>query len=321
MVSNKNTTVLFMENGNTTLFRSNSTQLLKGLVGEEENIFSSHQLLVMPDQYSCYKFSVECSDPPKTLNASGDDPQTNLIETVLNPNNVVIDYGAGKGRFLEELSISGKNNIAQSIIYYAYDKFKDDASKCKYIMKQNGFPEDNYFNNINDLINKINNEADYVLLINVLHEIPPIEWKKLFESISKLLKDSGKLIIVEREELTIGESPYDEGFLMITKSGSEKLFGKNNVKLLRHPQKHHIVKYVVSKEGLFIDSKNVYNCISQIKEDSLYMIKKIKSETNKNDKNLKKYKVGIKLAFYLQQFANASILSDNLYEIILKGNE
>lgn len=39
MVSNKNTTVLFMENGNTTLFRSNSTQLLKGLVGEEENIF------------------------------------------------------------------------------------------------------------------------------------------------------------------------------------------------------------------------------------------------------------------------------------------
>ena len=51
-------------------------------------------------------------------------------------------------------------------------------------MKQNGFPEDNYFNNINDLINKINNEADYVLLINVLHEIPPIEWKKLFESIS-----------------------------------------------------------------------------------------------------------------------------------------
>lgn len=321
MVSNKNTTVLFMENGNTTLFRSNSTQLLKGLVGEEENIFSCQQLLVLPDQYACNKFSVECSDPPKTLNASGDDPQTNLIETVLNPNNVVIDYGAGKGRFLEELSISGKNNIAQSIIYYAYDKFKDDASKCKYIMKQNGFPEDNYFNNINDLINKINNEADYVLLINVLHEIPPIEWKKLFESISKLLKDSGKLIIVEREELTIGESPYDEGFLMITKSGSEKLFGKNNVKLLRHPQKHHIVKYVVSKEGLFIDSKNVYNCISQIKEDSLYMIKKIKSETNKNDKNLKKYKVGIKLAFYLQQFANASILSDNLYEIILKGNE
>ena len=121
--------------------------------------------------------------------------------------------------------------------------------------------------------------------------------------------------------MTIGESPYDEGFLMITKSGSEKLYGKNNVKLLRHPQKHHIVKYVVSKEGLFIDSKNVYNCISQIKEDSLYMIKKIKSETNKNDKNLKKYKVGIKLAFYLQQFANASILSDNLYEIILKGNE
>ena len=119
MVSNKNTTVLFMENGNTTLFRSNSTQLLKGLVGEEENIFSCQQLLVLPDQYACYKFSVECSDPPKTLNASGDDPQTNLIETVLNPNNVVIDYGAGKGRFLEELSISGKNNIAQSIIYYA----------------------------------------------------------------------------------------------------------------------------------------------------------------------------------------------------------
>lgn len=188
MVSNKNTTVLFMENGNTTLFRSNSTQLLKGLVGEEENIFSCQQLLVLPDQYACNKFSVECSDPPKTLNASGDDPQTNLIETVLNPNNVVIDYGAGKGRFLEELSISGKNNIAQSIIYYAYDKFKDDASKCKYIMKQNGFPEDNYFNNINDLINKINNEDnDFKTCFDIFHD-DYNEFNKLIVEFNALAK-------------------------------------------------------------------------------------------------------------------------------------
>ena len=148
----------------------------------------------------------------------------------------------------------GEAKIYNTSFEISYKKTRTPHDKKWVNDLANEFRTNPYFNNINDLINKINNEADYVLLINVLHEIPPIEWKKLFESISKLLKDSGKLIIVEREELTIGESPYDEGFLMITKSGSEKLFGKNNVKLLRHPQKHHIVKYVVSKEGLFIDS-------------------------------------------------------------------
>ena len=66
-------------------------------------------------------------------------------------------------------------------------------------MQQCGSQPNNYFNDINELTNKVKDTVDYVLLINVLHEIPPSEWIGLFKIIYDLLKDSGKLIIVERE--------------------------------------------------------------------------------------------------------------------------
>ncbi len=321
IVTEKNTTVLYMENGETALLRSNSTKLLEGLIGNEDNILSCQQLLVTPDYYACNKFSIECFNPPKTLNASGNDPQTDLIDTILKPGNIVVDYGAGKGRFLEELSISGKNNISKLIKYYAYDKFDTDASICKNVMQQCGSQPNNYFNDINELTNKVKDTVDYVLLINVLHEIPPSEWIGLFKIIYDLLKDSGKLIIVEREEITIGESPYDEGFLMMTEGGSKKLFGDNSVNLSRHPKKSYIVKYTVSKDGLLINKGKIINCINQIKKDSLSKIKSIKKEKNNNDENIQKYKIGIRLAFYLQQYATASILFEETNTKKVKENE
>lgn len=43
---------------------------------------------------------------PKTLNASGKDPETELIKTIFQKNDVVVDFGAGKGRFFEELVLA-----------------------------------------------------------------------------------------------------------------------------------------------------------------------------------------------------------------------
>ncbi len=305
-VIEKNATILYMEDGAVDILRSNSSKLLNGLIGADENLFSIQQLLALPDEYACNKFAVECCYPPDTVEASGNDPQTQLIETILHEGDVVVDYGVGKGRFFEELSLSGCNNIASKIQYYAYDKFTDDADVCKEIMNRLGSTEKNYFNNYNELLSAVKGKADYVLLINVLHEIPPEEWTSMFEAIKELLNDTGKLVIVEREELTIGESPYNNGFLMLTKNGAKKLFGRKT-QYTKHDKKNYIVKYTVNKDQLNISNNQIIQCIKEIKNDAFSEIKSIKN-CDAVLNNQERYRLGIKLAFYLQQYATATII-------------
>ena len=309
-VIDKSATVLYMENGNTDIFRSNSSKLLSGLIGTEENRFAIRQLIALPDEYACNKFATECYDLPATLEASGNDSQTSMIQTILHENDVVLDYGAGKGRFFEELA-STSENIISRIQYYAYDKYDKDSCICKQVMNRFGSTEKNYFNDENELLSIIKLQADYVLLINVLHEIPPKEWRAMFKVIRQLLKDTGKLIIVEREELTIGESPYNNGFLVLTEDGAKELFGPDHFLYEKHATKDYIVKYTVSRTGLSINDDQISGCIKAIQKNSLQIIKELKNDTCvENDKQ--RFHAGIKLAFHLQQYANSALLIEEL---------
>ncbi len=307
-VMEKSTTILHFKEEKISILRSDSSALLDGLIGSEENRFAIQQLMVTPDEYACNKFAAECYDLPGTLSAKGKDPETELIKPIFKKNDVVVDYGAGKGRFFEELALASdpKDRIAENIQYYAYDVSDKDAEKCKTIMSHYGSTAEHYYNNMDSLLELLKNQADYVLLVNVLHEISPKFWPNVFSTIQVLLKDSGKLIIVEREELTVGEVPYDNGFLMITKEGAEALFGVKNCQYIQHPQKSYIVKHIVYKSGLDEIQERTQGCIGKIKSGALSKIKQLKSQ--QADKEIEKYRVGIKLAFFLHQYANASLI-------------
>lgn len=302
MVMNENTTILHLINGTVDLFRSNSGDLLNGLLGSTDNLFAIQQLLVMPDEYACLKFAVECFTPPDVLSAIGNDPETDLIKQHIKLNNIIIDFGAGKGRLLEEL-----NNSSIHFNYFAYDKNNQYANICKSVMKSYGYSENHYFNDMNKLIQKLNNKADYVLLINVLHEIDPMYWLEVFTNIKNLLNDKGHLLIIERDELTIGESPYNNGFLVLTNDGANVLFDKN-FKFSTHPDRKHIVKYDIEKTALnSITEKKVEKCIKTIKENAINNIKNLKDNASKENG----FKKGIRLAFWLNQYATASLILNN----------
>ena len=148
---------------------------------------------------------------------------------------------------------------------------------------------------------------DYVLLVNVLHEIESKYWCEIFSNIYNLLKNDGKLIIVEREELTIGERAYDNGFLVITQEGADALFEKEGYRRDTHRKKPYIVKYTINRQSLQISSEKITECIKQIKQHALRQISQLKcSQPLQND--LEKYRAGIKLAFQLHQYANASLI-------------
>lgn len=309
-IMKEDVTTLYLDNKKVDLFRSNSSALLDGLIGDEENQFAVQQLFGLTDEYACNKFTFECFDDPETVaGKDGKDIEVGLIKLELSPDDVVVDYGAGKGRFLEELCLGGgvaEKNGRCCIQYYAYDPDAKDSVLCKEVMNKYGSTEHNYFNDIELLKKRIAGSASYVLLVNVLHEIPPKEWVSIFKNVRELLSEKGKLLIVERDELMVGEAPYNQGFLMITSNGCKVLFKENNFVEIRHPQKKYIVKYIIKKEGLDVNSNEVKECIETIQKDALENIQKAKE--NREEERIKKFKVGMRLVFWLHQYANASLL-------------
>lgn len=307
-VVEKHTTTLYMSDGLVRVLRSDSSALLEGLIGSEENRFAIHQLLATPDEYACNKFAAQCTDPPETLPAAGGDPQAELFRSAFREGDFVVDFGAGKGRFLEELFWAAGEEAVGGLRYFAYDVDDKDAAECKAVMSRCGVSPENYFNHREPLLKTVGGQADYVLLVNVLHEIDPRYWVGIFSTIRGLLKDTGHLVIVEREELTIGEAPYDNGFLMMTEGGAQKLFGIDNCAFMTHPQKTYIVKHIIKREGLEVTDGRLKECLLSIRDSAYRKIGEIKRGRAEN--NMERYRMGIRLAFCLHQYANASLNLD-----------
>lgn len=309
-VFDKSTTLLYMSKGETKLPRSDSGELLSGLIGTEENRFAIRQLMATPDEYACNRFAVECLTKPDVSGPLARNPQNDLLEGFFKKNNVIVDFGVGKCRLLEEMAQEIKCDSFIKSQYYAYDKYDTYAAVAKLSMNMYGSSSENYYNDKTALLEKLRGSVDYVLMVNVLHEINPNEWNDEFTTICELLKEEGKLVIVEREELTVGEAPYSNGFLMITQNGAKTLFGESNYTYSTHPEKPHIVGYTINRAGLCIAKENIIACVNQIRNDALNQIREIKSRVAQDDKT--KFKNGIKLAFYLNQYANSSLIYDEL---------
>jgi ABC-type lipoprotein export system ATPase subunit len=204
----------YMENGEIEPMGSNTDKVLKMLIGDEADRFSLYQFLTAPDAYACNAFAAEClTDPDVIAYAKEEDPSTGMAKETLEDGYLVVDYGAGKGRFLTCGEIP-------KIQYHAYDVSKKYMADCIRAIADFYSPNivkasELYFNSIVILKQKITGNADKVLLINTLHEIPPYEWTMTLKNIEELLNVDGELIIVERLELTVGEQPGEFGFFVL----------------------------------------------------------------------------------------------------------
>lgn len=311
----KSTTAYNVIEGNPQLFRSDPFPLVDGLIGSTDNLIAIRDILSEPDEYASNRFSVECYNPPETLGAQPNDAQNKMVAQILKPGDVVVDYGVGKGRFFEGIGIDYyTEKLSERIEYYAFDPDTKDAEKCKAVMKEYGSSPHNYYNDVVALKGTISSRANYVLLINVLHEIDPKYWEEVFSNIRELLNDNGRLIIVERSELTIGEAPFDNGFLVLGENSAKQLFGVENIEYTTHPEKDYIEKYSISKQGLNVTTKKIKLAIKTIKEDSYNKIKSLKTVPGCEAK----YKNGLKTTFWLHQYANATMILENEF---LKDNK
>src|SRR5690606_22969500 len=144
----------------------------------------------------------------------------------------VLDYGAGKGRLISnivDLDETNQEKLIESIEYIAYDKFHNDKEHCESaLVKAYGSCEKKYFNDFNNLLSVYDKGSfDVVIMCNVLHEIDPKDWLKLFQNegvISSLLSENGILLLVEDHQIPIGEKAYQKGFLVLDTPQLKDLF-------------------------------------------------------------------------------------------------
>ena len=338
---NNETTILWLDNGKTERFRSNTTDLINGLIGSEQNRLAINNLISLPDNYACNIFAAQCCESPQAVSASvgRKDPSIDLPSSAIDNGCTVLDYGAGKCRFIEYLLYNEKENQTLNKIkeYYAFDKYDDDKEICQQIMK-NAFVvrdseycvDNHYFNDFKACRKALKGKVDYILMVNVLHEIDVNEWIETFSGIKDLLKSDGKLIIVEREELTVGETPYVNGYVMLTKEGVKVLFDSPQVDNYKDGQKERpIVRYIIKKSAIKkLQPEKVQSCLLKMQEEAkekiqeihkTYREKDLKRNNDSADKEEIKqghklengrFKDGISLAFWVHQYTNISLILD-----------
>lgn len=158
------------------------------------------------------------------------------------------------------------------------------------------------------------NSVDVVLMCNVLHEIDPLKWVSdtfgQSNAIRYLLKNNGYLMVVEDTEMRIGERAHDQGFLVLNIVNLKRLFAIQNG--------DDGFKYEQEREGRLIAALIPAEYLSRITSTTLKAtLTGVASDASDEIKALRKsgsssFRDGRKLAFHMQQFANAKLTLEML---------
>jgi len=329
--------IWYMEEGRPKQMNSNSFKVLQGLLEDVDQKVNYREKLEyfiqLPNIFSLCEFAKESlkdavSVPLKERIDGKEDPQNKLAKESINEldfNQVkkkekikLVDFGAGKGRFFEGLS----EKETYKYDYYAYNAADEtsgeDRTRCIALLSSR-FGEDEvknrYFDNIDVLREKLKGKADCVLLMNVLHEIEPSMWETVLKKeIRSLLTTDGILIIIEVEELSRGENASSCGFLVLTEEASKKLFG-NDV-IIKKPaentknKQRGIIACIVGSEQLeSVCLATIKGCVELIKKEAMEKIIETRKRSHLGEDV---YQKGMYHAFWLHQYANASIALDSL---------
>lgn len=316
--------IWFVDNNKVSYAGTIPEKVLNSLLGDEERLAKLQDFISLPGVFALNRHSFESLFHPVSVTTDKDDPQTLQIREEIkkhlaNEEKIrILDYGAGKGRLLSNIienNPESNSKLTEWFDYVAYDKYDFDSKECQSVIKK-VYPDwgKRYFNDFSELFGQYDKETfDIVIMSNVLHEIEPSKWLNLFSKdgeIPKLLNNKGILLLVEDQEMQIGEKAYQKGFIVLNTSELKELFkiSESDTKFGFSDARNdgRLKAHRISKEYLMrITPESRISCLKQLHDISK---EKILSIRNKEVK----YKNGKKHGFWIQQYANTGLVLDEL---------
>jgi ABC-type multidrug transport system ATPase subunit len=315
--------IWFLEDGKVAYAGTVPENVLTSLLGNEHQISKLQDFISLPGILALNRHAYESLFHPESVLTGKDDLQglqiRDEIKNCLKEQNKIriIDYGAGKGRLLANIIENNQDPVAsliENLDYVAFDQFEYDKDECISVL-QKIYPDfkNRYFNDFNTLFSTYDKKSfDVVIMCNVLHEIDPNEWLNLFSKdgqVSSLLSENGILLVVEDQEMLIGEKAYQKGFVVLDTPEIKEVFniterdtdfGYSTVKEGRL-KAHRIKKEYLGR----ITSETRINCLKSLNKKAATNILKIRDEEID-------YKNGKKHGFWIQQLANTTLCLNEL---------
>ena len=309
--------IFWMENSKVSYAGNIPKKVLGGLLGDEERIERLADFLNLPAQFASNSFAAQCLlDAPVAATKLGDQQMTQIKEILMgNAGGKVriLDFGAGKGRLPAALmeDQDGKSiNLPERLDYVAFDADDRNKAACENaIARIYGTATKRYFQKLADVLAAYDAESfDAVIMCNVLHEIDPLQWLRLFTdefSLSRLLKKDGYLLIVEDTQIPVGEKPYQKGFLVLDTLELKRLF---NIR----ERDAGFVSFDARNDGRLkahrVPSQLLKNITAESRRDAIASIAAKAKEEIKRLRALEgTYQNGRSHGFWVQQLANAAL--------------
>lgn len=125
------------------------------------------------------------------------------------------------------------------------------------------------------------------------------------------LKSNGYLLIVEDTEMRIGEKAHDKGFLVLNAGNLRTLFDvrEGDVGFQAEAQQNgRLIATLIPADCVSRATRTtLITTLEQVKHEASDKIKELR-----RDENSTAYRSGRKLAFHLQQFANAALTIESM---------
>jgi energy-coupling factor transporter ATP-binding protein EcfA2 len=303
-------------------------RVVEALLGGEGGSEKLVDYCVSAERFAFNSFATDCLLPPLAVSYKPGDPQIKQVfEFIRDKNSLrlnLLDFGAGQGRLLDgivaEASDRGKKHT-ELVSYYAYEPFKDSLPHCMEVVSAH----------YKDAIKRVFSDSkdirassisfDLVVMANLLHEIPPLQWiSDIFQGdiIQHALKPQGHVLLIEDTLLPTGELAHNCGFLILEQSALELLFKvtgddrSSNRFVTRTSLGERLQATLISQElFLRVDHASMIDALELQYEKAILAIKELRS-----DQGNKSYMSGRKHAYLTQLATNVKLAIEEILPFV-----